>query len=84
MNVQFAVKDEEIYVLEVNPRAAHGSVCRQGHRHPDRQDRGAGMAGERLVDCRGPPPVRGGHVAVKEAVFPFARFPGVDLILGRR
>ena len=64
-------------------RLAHGAVRRQGDRRADRQDRGAGDGRRaRSRDCRGARPKRGGHVAVKEAVFPFARFPGVDLILG--
>jgi carbamoyl-phosphate synthase large subunit len=83
MNVQFAVKDDEIYVLEVNPRASRSvpfvakatgvAIAKAAARI---------MTGERLVNCL---PVRArdlAHVAVKEAVFPFARFPGVDLILG--
>ncbi|MBV8121614.1 MAG: carbamoyl-phosphate synthase large subunit, partial [Alphaproteobacteria bacterium] len=137
MNVQFAVKDGDIYVLEVNPRAsrtvpfvakatgvpiaklaARALIGRQlddlsstfsfpalsapqamrppgcategpsdenpgvarGWHEPGgwlvarKPGGGSGMAGERKH--------RGGHVAVKEAVFPFARFPGVDLILG--
>ena len=83
MNVQFAVKDEEIYVLEVNPRASRTvPFVAKATGIPIAKIAARVMAGERLVDCRGPPPVRGGHVAVKEAVFPFARFPGVDLILG--
>ncbi len=85
MNVQFAVKDHEIYVLEVNPRASRTvPFRRQGDRRTDRQDRGTGDGGRALrggpLRCHCGHP--GGHVAVKEAVFPFARFPGVDLILG--
>ena len=83
MNVQFAVKDREVYVLEVNPRASRTvpfvakatgvAIAKIAARV---------MAGERLSDfIAGAPPGRA-HVAVKEAVFPFARFPGVDLILG--
>jgi carbamoyl-phosphate synthase large subunit len=116
MNVQFAVKNGDIYVLEVNPRASRTvpfvakatgvAIAKLAAR---------AMIGERLADfCHRPegnpeqcavdpqanlPPRAGagtvvalpaagkgnrgrGHVAVKEAVFPFARFPGVDLILG--
>ena len=39
------------------------------------------MAGEKLADLK-PVPMNDGHIAVKEAVFPFARFPGVDVLLG--
>ncbi|MEE8172553.1 MAG: carbamoyl-phosphate synthase large subunit, partial [Alphaproteobacteria bacterium] len=82
MNVQFAVKDNEIYVLEVNPRASRTvpfvakSTGRQIAKIAARI-----MAGEKLsafdLKSNG-----GGHISVKEAVFPFARFPGVDLLLG--
>ena len=62
---------------------AHRAVCREGYRRSDRQDRGAG---DDRRAARGFPTASRGepwaHVAVKEAVFPFARFPGVDLILG--
>jgi carbamoyl-phosphate synthase large subunit len=83
MNVQFAVKDEEVYVLEVNPRASRSvpfvakatgvAIAKAAARI---------MTGERLVNCLSPRARGLAHVAVKEAVFPFARFPGVDLILG--
>ena len=82
MNVQYALKDGNLYVLEVNPRASRTvpfvaksiglAVAKIAARV---------MAGEQLADfdltAR-----REGHVAVKEAVFPFARFPGVDTLLG--
>ena len=83
MNVQFAVKDGDIYVLEVNPRASRTvPFVAKATGVPIAKIAARVMAGERLADCRGARPKRGGHVAVKEAVFPFARFPGVDLILG--
>ena len=83
MNVQFAVKNGEIYVLEVNPRASRTvPFVAKATGVPIAKIAARVMAGERLADCRGPRPKRLGHVAVKEAVFPFARFPGVDLILG--
>jgi carbamoyl-phosphate synthase large subunit len=87
MNVQFAVKDDEIYVLEVNPRASRTvPFVAKAIGVPIAKIAARVMTGERLADCM----VRSGarrprdrsHVAVKEAVFPFARFPGVDLILG--
>ncbi len=82
MNVQFAIKDDKIYILEVNPRASRtvpfvakviglplaGLAARV-------------MAGVKLADLK----LRSRklkHVAIKEAVFPFARFPGVDTVLG--
>jgi carbamoyl-phosphate synthase large subunit len=87
MNVQFAVKDREIYVLEVNPRASRTvPFVAKAIGVPIAKIAARVMAGEFLEEgvCgagHGRPGGRG-HVAVKEAVFPFARFPGVDLILG--
>src|SRR6266851_1831696 len=87
MNVQFAVKDGEVYVLEVNPRASRTvPFVAKATGVPIAKIAARVMAGESLasllpVGSRGPRP-GAGHVAVKEAVFPFARFPGVDLILG--
>jgi carbamoyl-phosphate synthase large subunit len=88
MNVQYAVKDGVIYILEVNPRASRTvpfvakatgiQVAKIAARV---------MAGEKLAsfklgaDYTHAPSLRG-HVAVKEAVFPFNRFPGVDIVLG--
>jgi carbamoyl-phosphate synthase large subunit len=84
MNVQFAVKDGDVYVLEVNPRASRTvPFVAKATGVPLAKIAARVMTGARLgelgLDRRGG---RGGHVAVKEAVFPFARFPGVDLILG--
>ncbi len=82
MNVQFAVKDETVYILEVNPRASRTvPFVAKATGVPIAKIAARVMAGERLAGFsleRGRSP----HVAVKEAVFPFARFPGVDLILG--
>jgi len=82
MNVQYALKDGEIYVLEVNPRASRtvpfvAKVIGQ----PIAKIASRIMAGESLASF-GLKPWTGGHVGVKEAVFPFARFPGVDTVLG--
>jgi carbamoyl-phosphate synthase large subunit len=83
MNVQYAVKDGEIYVLEVNPRASRTvpfvakatgvEVAKIGARV---------MAGARLAEFKLDDDAIYRHVAVKEAVFPFNRFPNVDVILG--
>jgi carbamoyl-phosphate synthase large subunit len=84
MNVQYAIKDDTIYVLEVNPRASRTvpfvakatgvAVAKIGARV---------MAGARLAtDFKLDDDSIAPHVAVKEAVFPFARFPNVDTILG--
>ncbi|HKS88396.1 MAG TPA: carbamoyl-phosphate synthase large subunit [Stellaceae bacterium] len=84
MNVQFAVKDGDVYVLEVNPRASRTvPFVAKATGVPIAKIAARVMAGERLAALlpdRDRP--AGAHVAVKEAVFPFARFPGVDLILG--
>ncbi|MGB2374230.1 MAG: carbamoyl-phosphate synthase large subunit [Candidatus Puniceispirillaceae bacterium] len=82
MNVQFAVKDETVYLLEVNPRgsrtvpfvakATGNAIAKIAARI---------MAGEKLANFEMlNTPLT--HVAVKEAVFPFSRFPGVDVFLG--
>ena len=86
MNVQFAVKGCEVYVLEVNPRASRTvPFVAKATGVPIAKLAARIMIGDKLSDLLGdaarPKPGRG-HVAVKEAVFPFARFPGVDLILG--
>jgi len=82
MNVQFAIKDGHVYILEVNPRASRtvpfvAKVIGQ----PIASIAAQVMAGRPLADFNLKPPVFN-HIAVKEAVFPFARFSGVDPILG--
>jgi carbamoyl-phosphate synthase large subunit len=85
MNVQYAVKDGEIYVLEVNPRASRTvPFVAKATGLPIAKIAARVMAGEKLadfgIDQPGPPELD--QIAVKEAVFPFARFPGVDVMLG--
>ena len=82
MNVQMAVKDGEVYIIEVNPRASR-TVPFVGKTigYPIGKIAARVMAGEALAEF-GLEDRELGHVAVKEAVFPFARFPGVDLLLG--
>ncbi len=83
MNVQYAVKDGDVYVLEVNPRASRTvPFVAKATGVPIAKIAARVMAGDRLSSFRLDGGARGAHVAVKEAVFPFARFPGVDLILG--
>jgi carbamoyl-phosphate synthase large subunit len=82
MNVQYAMKDGIVYVLEVNPRASRtvpfvAKVIGQ----PVAGIAAQVMAGKPLASF-GLKPAKLDHIAVKEAVFPFARFPGVDPILG--
>lgn len=82
MNVQFAVKDEQVYILEVNPRASRTvPFVAKATGVPIAKIAARIMAGEKLADFA-LQPVAMRHVAVKEAVFPFARFPGVDVLLG--
>ena len=82
MNVQFAVQDGTIYVLEVNPRASRTVpfvakvIGEQVAKIAAKVMAGVPLASFNLK------PFAGEHVAVKEAVFPFARFPGVDTLLG--
>jgi carbamoyl-phosphate synthase large subunit len=83
MNVQYAIKDNEVFVLEVNPRASRTvpfvakatgvAVAKIGARV---------MAGAKLAEFNLDDDAVARHVAVKEAVFPFNRFPEVDTILG--
>ena len=82
MNVQYAVKGRTVYVLEVNPRASRTvPFVAKATGVPIAKIAARLMVGEKLADFALKPPMLK-HVAVKEAVFPFARFPGVDLILG--
>jgi carbamoyl-phosphate synthase large subunit len=82
INIQFAVRDNEIYVLEANPRASRTApFVAKAIGAPVAAIAAKVMAGVPLSQIERPPASRG-HVAVKEAVFPFARFPGVDPILG--
>ena len=82
MNVQFALKDGVIYVLEVNPRASRTvPFVAKVIGEPIAKIAARLMAGEALKDFR-LRPRKLNHVGVKEAVFPFNRFPGVDTLLG--
>jgi len=88
MNVQYAIKDGEIFVLEVNPRASRTvPFVAKAVGRPVAKIAARVMAGESLDTAFGhygdrPDASRLSHIAVKEAVFPFARFPGVDILLG--
>jgi len=81
MNIQFAVKDGEVYLIEVNPRASRTvPFVAKAVGSPIAKIAARVMAGEKLADL---PKINREitHVAVKEAVFPFARFPGTDPVL---
>lgn len=83
MNVQFAIKDKEIYVLEVNPRASRTvPFVSKAIGKPLAKIAAKAMAGFSLkqqdfIEKQTPP-----YLSVKEAVFPFEKFPGVDTLLG--
>jgi carbamoyl-phosphate synthase large subunit len=82
MNVQYAIKNGDIYVLEVNPRASRTvPFVAKVIGTPVAKIAARVMTGERLATFN-LKPTRPHHVGVKEAVFPFARFPGVDTVLG--
>jgi carbamoyl-phosphate synthase large subunit len=82
MNVQFAIQRRDIYVLEVNPRASRTvPFVAKATGLPIAKIAARVMAGEKLTAFNLNLSKRP-HMAVKEAVFPFARFPGVDIILG--
>ena len=82
MNVQFAIKDGDIYVLEVNPRASRTvPFVAKVIGLPVAKIAARVMAGEALASFK-LKQKKLAHVAVKEAVFPFNRFPGVDVLLG--
>jgi carbamoyl-phosphate synthase large subunit len=83
MNVQFAVKKEEIYILEVNPRASRTiPFVSKATGVPLAKVAAKVMAGKTLKEMGLLTEKSITHVAVKEAVFPFDKFPGVDTILG--
>ena len=82
MNVQFAIQNSDIYVLEVNPRASRTvPFVAKTIGIPVAKIATRVMAGEALSSFK-LSHREIGHIAVKEAVFPFARFPGVDTVLG--
>jgi carbamoyl-phosphate synthase large subunit len=82
MNVQYAIKDGDVYVLEVNPRASRTvPFVAKVIGVPVAKIAARIMAGESLASFA-LKPAHLEHVGVKEAVFPFARFPGVDTVLG--
>jgi carbamoyl-phosphate synthase large subunit len=82
MNIQFAVKDDSVYLIEVNPRASRTvPFVAKAIGTPIAKIAARVMAGEMLADLPKIDRNAISHVAVKEAVFPFGRFPGVDPVL---
>ena len=83
MNVQFAVKDERVYVLEVNPRASRTvPFVSKAIGVPLAKYAARIMAGQTLAEIGFTQEILPTHFSVKEAVFPFIKFPGVDIALG--
>ena len=83
MNIQFAVKDEQLFVIEVNPRASRTvPFVSKAIGVPLAKIAAKVMAGEKLADLGFTEEVIPKHYSVKEAVFPFVKFPGIDIVLG--
>jgi carbamoyl-phosphate synthase large subunit len=83
MNVQFAVKSRVVYVLEVNPRASRTvPFVSKAIGVPLAKVAARCMVGRSLADQGVTREIVPAHVSVKEAVFPFIKFPGVDTVLG--
>jgi carbamoyl-phosphate synthase large subunit len=83
MNVQYAIKDNEIYVIEVNPRASRTvPFVSKATGIPWAKIAAKVMAGKSLAELNITEQPDPPHTSVKEVVFPFTKFPGVDVILG--
>ncbi len=84
INIQFAIKDQVIYIIEANPRASRTvPFVSKATGVPLAKMAARIMAGERIADLGLPPDDRRlEHYSVKEAVMPFGRFPGADTVLG--
>ncbi|MCK5850075.1 MAG: carbamoyl-phosphate synthase large subunit [Kiritimatiellae bacterium] len=82
MNIQYAIQDEEVYVLEVNPRASRTiPFVSKAIGVPLAKLAALVMAGRSLKDMGFTEEIIPNHYSVKEAVFPFIRFPGIDVVL---
>jgi len=83
MNVQYAVKEGEVYVIEVNPRASRTvPFVSKAIGRPLAKLAALVMAGRSLEELGFTAEIWPRHFCVKEAVFPFVKFPGVDVLLG--
>src|SRR5207237_2695802 len=83
MNVQYAIKNNEIYLIEVNPRASRTvPFVGKATGVPWAKIAAKVMAGKSLAELGVKELPDPKHVSVKEVVFPFTKFPGVDVILG--
>ena len=82
MNVQYAIRDEEVYILEVNPRASRTvPFVSKAIGAPLAKLASLVMVGKKLKDMGFTKEIIPKHFSVKEAVFPFNRFPGIDIVL---
>jgi len=83
MNVQFAVKGSEVFILEVNPRASRTvPFVSKAIGIPLAKMAARIMVGQKLKDLGMTSEIVPSHISVKESVFPFSKFPGVDTLLG--
>ncbi len=83
MNIQFAVKDDEIFLIEVNPRASRTSpFVSKATGRPLAKIAARIMAGKTLRELGVDKEIVPEHISIKESVFPFTKFPGVDSLLG--
>jgi carbamoyl-phosphate synthase large subunit len=83
LNIQYAIKGDRLYVLEVNPRASRTvPFVSKATGVPLAKIAAQVMAGKRIKDFHFVDPMSLEHIAVKESVLPFSRFSGVDIVLG--
>jgi carbamoyl-phosphate synthase large subunit len=83
LNIQFAIKDSQVFVLEVNPRASRTvPFVSKATGVPLAKLATKVMLGRSLKELGLTHEPEPGHISVKESVFPFTRFPGADIILG--
>jgi len=83
MNIQYAVKDDEVYLIEVNPRASRTApFVSKATGRPLAKIAARIMAGKTLKELGITEEIIPEHISVKESVFPFIKFPGVDTLLG--
>ena len=83
MNIQYAIKNDVVYLLEVNPRASRTvPFVSKATGRPLAKIAAQLMAGRKLKDLGVTHDLVPAHIAVKESIFPFIKFPGVDTILG--
>ncbi len=83
MNIQYAIRNDQVFILEVNPRASRTiPFVSKATGVPLAKLAAKVMIGRTLEDLGFTREVEVGHVSVKESVFPFNRFPGVDTVLG--